>query len=264
MRGRIGGRIGVSYSPASGYTSGVWRLADVYAAKAGAYGFDPYGSSQPWPSRNLTIAWPFSGWPSYSPIDYADATQNGSATFNASVGGDYSLNGTEFAYFWERSTDAGATWATVAASSGSFTLDTYGNTVSLERTGQTIANNGELYRLAVINGLKAVFGPSGTMQFDTVTISFSYNPTSIIRSAGQNAYFESQASAVGQTYGRAYGGSYQWQRSTNGGSTWADFGSADYWLQFTVAAADNGYRYRLKFASSGQVAYSTSATLIVE
>lgn len=265
MRGRLGGRIGASFSPASGNASGVWRLADVYAAKVGAYGFDPWGNGPSWPTRNLTIAWPFLGWPFYSQVDYADATENGSATFNAVVSGDYSLNGTEFSHYWQRSTDSGSTWATVSGSNGTFVLDSFsGTAVSLERTGQTIANDGDLYRLVVLNGLKTVNGPSGTLQHDSVTISFGSNPSSIIRSVGQSAYFFAAGSATGQTYGRTYGGSYQWQRSTDSGATWSDFGGTDNTLQFTVAAGDNGYRYRLKLTAAGQVGYSSSATLIVE
>jgi hypothetical protein len=266
MRGRLGSRIGASLAD---NTSGLWRLADVHAAKVGGYGFKPGGFVSPWPTRNITIGWPISGYPSYSAINYADATEGGSATFNASVLGDSSLSGAVLSYYWQRSTNSGSTWSTVSGSSGTFTFNSFSSANSyanayLTRTGQTIANDGELYRLVVLNGLKAVTGPSGTLRYDTVTLSIGH-PSSDTLAVGQYTYFIAQGYATGNTYGRTYyGGSYQWQRSTDSGSTWVDFsGGSTGYLQFRVVSGDNGYMYRCRVTVAGQTLFTNAATLTV-
>lgn len=262
MRGRIGGRIGSSLAPSSYSASGMWRLSENYAANRGVFGYGGEFGSGGWPRVTFNIYWPYQYY--YGVVDYADATNNGSATFDVRVTSTPSE--IDFGYYWQKSTDDGQTWVSVSNSSGSSsTVGYYGEvSVGLEVTGQTSANDGDLYRVVVTRGLKSWVGPTGTLQCDTVTIAFGPNPSSIIRSVGQSAYFFAAGGAIGQTYGRTYGGSYQWQRSTNSGSTWSDFGGSDNTLQFTVASGDNGYRYRLKLTAAGQTGYSNSATLIVE
>jgi hypothetical protein len=268
MRGRIGGRIGVAYPPSSYGAGGVWRLADVYAAKSGAFGSDPYSGALPWPANTLTIAWPVWGnWWNQTTIDFADATATGSATFSVNVTTTFA--NFVFSYYWQRSTDAGATWSTVSGSSGSETASDngYGGggvAVTLTRTGQAVTNDGELYRLVAMNGLKTVTGPNGTLQFDdNVTVSITDHPQSITRGIGAWAQFASVGSASGQKYGRTYDGVRQWQRSTDSGATWSDFMGGTYALEFVAAAADNGNQYRLKFTCAGQTVFSNAATLTV-
>lgn len=265
MRGRVGGRIGTASPPSSYGASGMWRLADVYAAIRGSYGGGGFESPGGWPRNTISIEWPASGWPSYETVDYADATGTGTGTFDTRI--TVSPEGLSFTYFWEKSTDDGVTWATVSGSAGDDSMAGYyysQRTVGLEVTSQTIANDGDLYRLVVNSGLKQLRSTPATMRYDTVSVSWSYHPANQIQSAGQTVYFYATGSLTGDTYGKTYNaGTLQWQRSTDGGATWADFGGTGSSLSFTVAAGDNNNRYRVAWTFGTQTFYSNSALLVV-
>lgn len=266
MNGRIGGRIGTS-SPPSGYgANGLWRLGDVYAAIRGSFGGGGEYGGGGWPSVAFTISWPSAGWPTYGELNYADATVDGTATFDARV--TSSPSDLSFEYFWEKSTDSGSTWSTVPGSSGSgatSSYDYYGTSVTLALTGQTISNDGTLYRLVVKSGLKQVRGASGTLRYDTISASWSYQPESQFKSVGQSVSFYAAGSITGVSYGGTYSISgKQWQRSTDGGTTWASFGGTDWSTQsFIVASGDNNSRYRLSLTFGSQTFYSNAALLVV-
>ena len=61
---------------------------------------------------------------------------------------------------------------------------------------------------------------------------------------------------------------YQWQVSTNGGTTWANSGASGNktaTLSFTATAAHNGYRFRcVVTGSGGQSVTSNAAVLTVK
>lgn len=152
MNGRVGGRIGQATSLELGGTSGVWRLADVYAAKTLAYGQDQYYLEPPWPAISMTVTL----------LEDVDATLTGGGTFTADVevvayGYGY-LDALQIPFRWEVSDDSGTTW--YAVESGVFEFDFYNsNQIFLEVTGQTGANNGDWYRIVLRNGLKTVISP---------------------------------------------------------------------------------------------------------
>lgn len=273
MRGRVGGRIGTS-SPPSGYgASGIWRLADVYAAKMGSYGGGGEYGMGGWPSLTFTISWPSMNYPPYSLIDYADATGAGTATFDARVSSF--PTDVEFGYFWEKSTNAGSTWSTVPGSSGTSATsqyNQYGTSVTLDVTGQTLSDDGTLYRLVVNSGLKQIRGTSGTLRVETSFSmdSWTQQPSNALVNSGQTATFFARTTITGNTYGQTYNGQYQWQRSTDSGTTWSDFGDVidpgNYYsvqLQVVGSAANNGHRYRAKAFIGSSFSYSNVAALFV-
>lgn len=246
MRGRIGGRIGKMVVPSSYSAKGVWGIGEVYAAIRGYIGYADYysGDGGSWPMGTISIAWPYIYYQGYQ--DYADVT-SGSGAFSPEVTTTYPA----LTYSWQRSTDGGTTWATVPNETDA----------SITLTGQTTANDGEKYRLVANAGLKIVYGPAGTVQCDTVTVSFYSNPASQFSTT--NAYFDAGANAYGVTYGRYYEPAYQWQRSTNGGSSWSNLsGQTNSYLYFAVNSSMDGYKYRCVASYAGQTATSTAATLI--
>jgi hypothetical protein len=265
MNGRIGGRIGASMRPDGYEANGLWRLGDVYAAIRGLYGYDLYGMTG-WPRNSIEIGWPSTGYWPYNLMDYVDATGSGTGTFSAVI--TPSPESLPFTYVWEKSDDDGATWATVPGSSGDDSTAGYyysQRTVGLEVTSQTASNDGDLYRLVVTNGLKSVRSSPGTLRYDTVSAVWSYQPVGQVKSVGQSVSFYAAASIVGNTYGGTYSfPSKQWQRSTDGGSTWDSFGgTANSTQSFIVASGDNNSLYRLSLTFDSQTFYSNSALLVV-
>lgn len=237
MRGRIGGRIGATVLPDGTNAKGVWGIGEVYAASRGYLGSNYYEYGPPWPTGTLSIDW--------GGTDYADATGTGNATFSPAVTTTYTP-----VYSWEKSTDSGATWTAV---SGETT-----NTLSL--TGKSLSDNGTLYRLVADAGLKVVRSASATLRYDTVTVAFDYGPSNM--TSNTYAYFEAAATATGVTYSATYTPSYQWQESTDAGSTWSNIsGATSGYLSFAVTSGMDGYRYRCVATFAGETATSSAATL---
>lgn len=286
MRGRIGGIIGFASQPFAGSASRMWALGDVYAAKRGAYYTDMWYGQGPWPSSNWTIGLPtVPGY--YGPIerDWADATATGEATFSPTVTSP-SVGTSSFSYFWQRSTDAGASWSVLAGSDGTAMAEPgqYGGngtaTVSLTRTGQTIANDEDRYRIVVTAGLKTFFGQTLALRYDTVTLSHDGGLTS-----NWNNYVQNLTVAAGVDFSfRANGGflsvkyenpngayeptSVVMQRSDDGGATWqsqtpdyTNMGLAE--KSYTASASDNGAKWRGAWPFQGQTYYGPVATLTV-
>lgn len=276
MRGRVGGRIGVAITPTDSEASGFWRLSDVLASKIGAYGLSQYTGLPAWPALSVVVACDAA----------ADATATGSATFSATV--TTNVADLPFSYVWQRSTNAGATWSVVSGSSGSSTAaDTgYGGgtaTVTLELTGQTIANDEDRYRVVVTAGIRTVIG-QGSLRFDTVTLnnSFSgltdgdYTVLSLTIASGEDFSYRFGWGGWGSLVGTKYGGFYQhtgfaMQSSVDGGATWqavsgtnanSDGSSITKWYE-SSSSADNGKKWRGVYTFAGQDYYTQVATLTV-
>ncbi len=128
---------------------------------------------------------------------------------------------------WQRSTDGGASWQTVAGA-------TYG---TLQVAATTAAENGELYRAVFAN-------PAGSAPSDPAPLGVDTPVTVTQQPADASAVATASVS-----FSAAGGGSSniqtQWQVSTDGGSTWtAIAGAASGTLQLTAAPADSGNQYR--------------------
>jgi hypothetical protein len=97
------------------------------------------------------------------------------------------------------------------------------------------------------NGLGIPFAPS-----------ISTQPTNQTVTDGQTASFTAAASGNPTP-------TVQWQRSTDGGSTWSDIsGATSPTYSFTAAFAQNGYKYRAVFTNSLGSTPTNAATLTVQ
>ena len=101
-----------------------------------------------------------------------------------------------------------------------------------------------------------------TTQTAADSISIDSEPTSITQAVGTTATFSVAATSNGTM-------SYQWQRSTNSGATYANIGSAtsDQYSVTSVALSNNGYRFRVIVTNSlnatSTTITSSAATLTI-
>lgn len=228
MRGRRGGIIGTEPVNNYGDLSGLWRASEIYTLRR----------ASEWPGNSITA--------SVSPTTL-DTTVTGGGVIYGSVYSTYQST----ANSWEKSVDSGETWTAVSGeTSESLTLAS--------------SSDGDLYRLVVSAGLRVVRTDPATILKDTVSITISSHPQNQSVSGGQYAYFDVSASAQGQTYSNYYTPSYQWQVSTNGGSSWSNVsGQTNYYLYIPVIVEMSGRQYRVVLTAAGQTATSDAATLTV-
>jgi hypothetical protein len=147
--------------------------------------------------------------------------------------------GSGLGYQWELSTNGGSSWAPVGgATSPTITI-----------TGTTVGQNGHQYR-CVVSG---TCNPSQTSNAAVLTVNSSVtvtaNPSNSTICEGTGTSFSAAASGTGLNY--------QWEVSTNGGSTWSNVvnnanysGATTPTLTLTnTPPAFNGYRYRCNITS---------------
>jgi len=186
------------------------------------------------------------------------------------VGGNTSFNvtasGSGLTYQWQVSTDGGATYNNITAAGSNPTYADW-TTATLSLTGVGAGNSGYYYR-CIVSGTCA---PSATSGGALLTVdgspAITSQPTSVSICDGANTSFSVTASGSGL--------SYQWQVSTNGGTSYNNItvaGSNPTYAGWTtntlsLTAVDflnNGYLYRC-IVDNGvpPVATSNSATLTV-
>jgi hypothetical protein len=159
-------------------------------------------------------------------------------------------SGTVPGYQWQRSSDGGSTWADIA-----------GATAATYSTGATItAMNDQRYRVVVGNASGSVTSSTAVLTVNpTPTLPvFTAQPTSQSVSAGSAAAFTVAATGTPAP-------TLQWQRSSDGGATWAPIAAATDATYNTGPAtlAQNGERYRAVASNSVGSAPSDAATLTV-
>jgi len=176
-----------------------------------------------------------------NPVD-ATVCAGTNATFNVTA------TGAGLTYQWQISTDGGANYTNIASANAS----------SYVVTGVTNAMNGYRYRV-IING---TCPSAATSQGATLIVgnaaSITGDPLSSVVCVGNNASFNVTASGSSLTY--------QWQVSTNGGSTYTDIPSATASTLSlnSVTASMNGYMYRAQvFSCTPTPLVSQAATLTV-
>ena len=170
------------------------------------------------------------------------------------VGGKVTLSiaatGTGLKYQWQASKD-GTNWSNSGATGCNTATMTFNagaahngykfHCVVTDANGKTVTSNAATVTVGAANG------PTITTQ-----------PTNVTVAAGSAATFKVVATGAA---------SYQWQASTNGGSTWADSGAAGNktaTLSFTAATAHNGYKLRcIVTGTNGQKVISNAATVTV-
>ena len=152
-------------------------------------------------------------------------------------------------YQWQVSTNSGSTWSNVSSATGA----------TLTLTSVTSAMNNNRYRVTVTNSAGSVTSNSATLTVNQAPVITS-QPVNRTVTAGQNATFSVTATGTPAP-------TYQWQVSTNNGSTWSNVSSGGTGATLTltsVTTAMNNYRYRVTVANTAGSVTSNSATLTVD
>ncbi len=159
------------------------------------------------------------------------------ASTSACTGGTASFtsvaSGTSLTYVWEVSSDGGLTWATVPSATGA----------TLNLSALTSAENGNLYRVKISNSCATATSNAATLTVNN-TASILSQPTAQNVCSGSSTSF--MVSAAGTGLG------YQWQISTDGGTTWnniAGANAATYAIASVPQSANNN-RYRVLVTST--------------
>ena len=175
----------------------------------------------------------------------ASVTAPGNAVFSITA------TGSALQYQWQRSTDGGATWSSIA-----------GAVAASHDAGATdVSMNGHQYRVLVSNSLASVTSAAATLTVNPAPAApaFSTQPAGQAITAGSAAAFTVAATGTPTP-------TLQWQRSTDGGSTWANIaGATD--ATFNTGAAtltQNGERYRALASNASGTATSNVALLTVD
>ena len=151
---------------------------------------------------------------------------------------------------WQRSNDGGTTWSDIAGATSA--------TYSLSST--SASDNGAKFRLVASNGI----GTAATSAVATLTMNaapgITTQPASQTVVAPATATFSVVATGLPAP-------SYQWQRSDDAGSTWANVasgGTSATYITAATAAADNSAKFRVVLSNGiGTAATSSAATLTV-
>ena len=196
-------------------------------------------------------------WTAYSACtNPVITTQPSSSSVTAPATASFTVaaTGSSLTYQWQVSTNGGTSWANVASGTGGTT-----NTYTTPST--TVVMNGYLYRVLVSSGSCTTTSSTSTL---TVTGVSCTNPVITSHPSPQTVSVGSAASFSATATGANL--SYQWQVSTNGGSSFSNIPgafSATYNTGATTIAM-NGYQYRVIVLSDGGCPVtSNSATLTV-
>ena len=191
--------------------------------------------------------------PSSPPANSAAPTITGAAQRGSTLQGTqgtWSGIGNTYSYQWQRSTD-GKTWASVAAQTGTtYTL--------------TTTDEGAVVRLLV-----TATNPDGTLAVasqPTATVQATPPANSVPPTIAGTAQRDNQLSASQGTWsgiGNTY--AYQWQHSTNNGSTWSNVQGATS-STYMLARSDEGSQLRAQVTASnpdGSVSFQSAPSSVV-
>ena len=152
-------------------------------------------------------------------------------------------------YQWQRSTDGGATFAGV----GSATATSYTTPVTV------VSDTGTKYRVVVAGASNSVTSSVVTLTVTAAVVapSITVQPANQIITAGQNASFSVTAAGTSLAY--------RWQRSTDGGASFADeAGATSATLALTaLSLANHGHQFRVVVSNSAGSLTSSAALLTV-
>jgi len=190
------------------------------------------------------------------------ATASFSVTAAATGGGTLS-------YQWQRSTNSGGSWANVTTGTGG-TTSSYTTAATSVSGGN--ANNADQWRCVVTE--TGGTNP-GSVNSNAATLTVNAAPSGpTINTHPSNQTVTTPATATFTVAATTSGGalSYQWQRSTNGGGSWANVttGTGGTASSYTTAAtsvsggnANNADQYRCAVTDSNGTTNSNAATLTV-
>jgi hypothetical protein len=158
-------------------------------------------------------------------------------------------SGTDIAYQWQTSSDGGQTWLAIAGA----TSATYTTPIT------SAADDGRRFRVVVSAAGSSVTSSAVTLTVTTAVVApvLTMQPATQIANAPDPASFSVTASGTAPTY--------QWQRSTDGGTTWADITGATAATYGTgpTSTAMSGQRYRVVVSNVGGSVTSAAAALTV-
>ena len=239
---------GSGFSPISGATSATLTLSNVsYAANGYTYNCIVNGLTSCTNRTSDTVSL------TVTPA-VAISVSPSSLTVCAGSDATFSVTATNVAsYQWEMSTN-GTTWNTIADATAS----------SYTATAVSASMNGTQYHVVLSgNGLcSAVTSGVATLTVKTPALITTHPANQTVCASGGTATFNAAASGTGVTY--------QWQFSTNGGSSWANYtGTGATTTSISIlnpALATNGTKYQM-LATVGSpcsnVDTSTAATLYI-
>jgi hypothetical protein len=190
---------------------------------------------------------------SVAPAVVAPAITVGPASVQVVAGTDASFtttaSGTSLAYQWQRSSD-GAAWTDIAGQTGA----------TLTLAAVTTDSNGLLLRVVVSNsaGNQASDAAQLSVQAATAAASITTQPAAVAVVAPAAASFSVVASGQPAP-------SFQWQRSTDGGTTYTDIpgATASSYSTGPTSLADNGQRLRVLVSNSAGSVLSQAQVLSV-
>ena len=179
------------------------------------------------------------------------ATQPAATAGCVGQAASFSVNasGTTLSYQWQVSTNAGSTYSNLSNA----------NTATISLANITAAQNGNLYRV-LISGACSVTATASNGAMLTVNnpAAVTQQPTSVSKCVGNNVTFSSAATGTGI--------SYQWQVSTNGGTSFTNItGAVSSTLNVNnIQLVQSSNQYRVQVSSSACAgAQSSAATLTV-
>lgn len=167
-----------------------------------------------------------------------------------SVSFTVTASGTALTYQWQQSTDGGVTFSNITgATAATYTI-----------ASTVLAQNGNRFR-CVVSGACT---PSVTSTAATLTLSaapvITANPVAAasICEGASTSFVVAATTPVGTL-------TYQWQASTNGGTTWTNVSGATNatFNQSNVPATQNGYLFRAAVTTSCGTIFSTNVALTV-
>ncbi len=172
------------------------------------------------------------------------------ANTSACTGGDASISvtasGSAVSYQWQVSNNGGATYTNISGA----------NSATLTLTGITAGMNNNLYQVIISNQCNP--GSTSTAALLTVSNPATINaqPAGTTVCEGNNASFTVNASGTSI--------SYQWQVSTDGGTSWTNIsGATSATLDLTaVTASMNGNRYRAVLVSCSPAGLNSDAAIL--
>jgi hypothetical protein len=152
-------------------------------------------------------------------------------------------------YQWQRSSNGGATFADVAGATGG----------SHTTAATVLSDSGTQYRVVVVGSVNSVTSSAAalTVTATAVAPAITVQPADRAVTEGQNASFSVTATGTAP--------SYQWQRSTDGGTVYADEpgASAATLVLAAVPLAHNGHLFRAVITNAAGSVTSSAALLTV-
>jgi alpha-tubulin suppressor-like RCC1 family protein len=234
---------GTTWTPIEGATAGTYSIASTTVAESGQKFravFTNAGGAVPSKPATLTVTQ--KPVVTQQPVD-ANAREGHEASFEARASGSPAPS-TQ----WQESTDGGTTFKNLTGATGS--------TLHLSNIGKS--QDGWKFRAVFKNAAGEAISQAATLHVVDLPV-IGQQPLDQTAIEGEDATFTSNATGNPAP-------TEQWERSTDGGTTWAPVEGATGSV-LTVPAttiSEDGYRYRVVFTNVAGSATSNSAKLTVE